>query len=418
MRKNAGLLWAVAAVCAVSLSSFQIPVCAQETAERPFVMPVGDMAPRVPTRPLEMLSAEEASSLNEKMAAYQAPGESLLVNRARNYFYYNTLDPTTKQIYDLLYQVACDPTDEGNIALMMTDEDPSTDEFFDKYNLAYRAICFDHPELFWLYSGEEADISYASEALTMNGLYYVYFHMREPFANFTQQMTAFNKASDEFLAQIDTSGTQYDTIRQIHDHLIDLVNYDDATASAINFGWGQDLAHTAYGALVQNSDGIGNYAVCDGYTLTIEYMCQQCGIDVAFIGGMAGPDEQSAGGHAWNVVKIDGEWYELDSTWDDLGNLLDDFPDGSVEQSAVQEMLDDESYSELFKRRLFLVSTDRISHFEPGEEYIYVSKDQSSVWEPAGESIHYRIPNDGIDEHFDGQIIQFAPVADMSYSAS
>ena len=99
MRKNAGLLWAVAAVCAVSLSSFQIPVCAQETADRPFVMPVGDMAPRVPTRPLEMLSAEDASSLNEKMAAYQASGESLLVNRAR------------KELFLLQYAGSDDQTD-------------------------------------------------------------------------------------------------------------------------------------------------------------------------------------------------------------------------------------------------------------------------------------------------------------------
>ena len=145
-------------------------------------------------------------------------------------------------------------------------------------------------------------------------------------------------------------------------------------------------------------------------------MCQQCGIEVAFVVGMAGPDDENVGGHAWNVVKIDGQWYELDSTWDDLGNYLDDFPDGSEEQMAVQEMMDDENYSELYRRRLFLVSTDRINHFEPGEEYVYVSKDQSGVWTPAGESFRYRIPNDGTQEHFDGQIIQFAPIAEKGYT--
>lgn len=68
-------------------------------------------------------------------------------------------------------------------------------------------------------------------------------------------------------------------------------------------GPGPDLAHTAYGCLVADSSGNPNYAVCDGYTLAMEYLLQQCGIEAAFIGGMAGFSQADAGGHAWNIVK-------------------------------------------------------------------------------------------------------------------
>ena len=299
----------------------------------------------------------------------------------------------------------------------MTDIDPQSDEFYDLFNLAYRAICFDHPELFWLYSGEEAELTFLSEALQQNGFYYVYIKMYEPFTGFTQQMNAFNSAAQAFLAGIDTSISEYETVRQIHDNLVDLVTYDDATASAISFGWGQDLAHTAYGALVANSDGTANYAVCDGYTLAFEYMCQQCGIDATFVGGMAGPDEASAGGHAWNVVEVDGDWYELDSTWDDLGNLADDEVPGSTMYNYIQEMIADTAFYNLFLRRLFLVSTDRISHFIPGDDLTYVTNDGMYSFFPAGESIHVRIPNDGTDQNFDGRLFQFTPVAEHGYQA-
>lgn len=418
MRKRMQTFICVLLSAALAFSSF--PAAAGETAQEQsvsLVMPVGDMAPRRPSRPLELLSSDQAADLNEKMQQYAGTEESLLINKAASYYYYDRIPPTAKQIYDIFLQVAQDPVSEGNIGLLMTDIDPQSDEFYDLFNLAYRAICFDHPELFWLYSGEEAELTFLSEALQQNGFYYVYIKMYEPFTGFTQQMNAFNSAAQAFLAGIDTSISEYETVRQIHDNLVDLVTYDDATASAISFGWGQDLAHTAYGALVANSDGTANYAVCDGYTLAFEYMCQQCGIDATFVGGMAGPDEASAGGHAWNVVEVDGDWYELDSTWDDLGNLADDEVPGSTMYNYIQEMIADTAFYNLFLRRLFLVSTDRISHFIPGDDLTYVTNDGMYSFFPAGESIHVRIPNDGTDQNFDGRLFQFTPVAEHGYQA-
>lgn len=117
-------------------------------------------------------------------------------------------------------------------------------------------------------------------------------------------MNAFNAAAASFLADINQDASDYEIVRQIHDKLIDLVNYNDPVGDGeVEWERGQDLAHTAYGCLVADSSGNPNYAVCDGYTLAMEYLLQQCGIEAAFIGGMAGSSQADAGGHAWNIVK-------------------------------------------------------------------------------------------------------------------
>ena len=379
-------------------------------------MPSGSLAEYRSSKPLELLSGQEAAELDEAMQSYNSDGNTLLINAAQSYYYYENIDPIAKEIYDVMLAVAQDPVSEGNIGLMMTDMDPESDEYYREFNIAYRAICFDHPELFWLYSGEEAEICYCSEAVNYGGFYLVYIKMTEPFANYEKQMVEFNNASRNFLADINVNTSDYDIVRQIHDKLIDLVNYNDPVAQEISSTLaGQDLAHTAYGCLVADSGGNENYAVCDGYALATEYLLQQCGIETAFIGGRAGETEADAGGHAWNIVKIDGSWYELDSTWDDAGSLEDDLTDGTDEYYYYMEALNDPDYREKLNHFLFLVSTDRIRHFIPGDEYDYITKDQMYQLSLVSESVHIRM-NDCTDaSDYDSVIMALAPNAMQGY---
>ena len=407
----------LAGIAAFGVLAFSLTAGAEETAKLGgFSMPTGDMAVRTPSKPMEMLSSADAANLNEQMAEYTPQTSTLLVNNASTFYYYDNLDPIAKEIYDVMYGVAKDPVSQGNIGLMMTDMDPQSDEYYYEFNLACRAICFDHPELFWLYSGEEADIGYCSEAVNQNGFYFVYIMMLEPFTNFEAQMTAFNNATRDFLSDIDTGISEYETIRQIHDKLIDLVNYNDPVAEKLfSMEKGQDLAHTAYGALVADSQGNPHYAVCDGYTLAFEYLLQQCGIESIFIGGMAGASEEQAGGHAWNMVKMDGIWYEVDTTWDDAGSIEDDFVLGTDDFNYITEALNDPVYREKLDHYLFLVSTERIRHFEPGDEYNYITQDQQYVLQLAQESVHIRLEDDGSGTDYDSTVIGLAPIAMQSY---
>lgn len=376
----------------------------------------GDMAYRTPSQPMEILTSSEADDLNAQMSQYEGQAESFLINKASNFYYYNNLEPVAKEIYDVMYGVARDPESEGNIGLMMTVIDPQSDEFYYAFNVAYRAICFDHPELFWLYSGQEAELGYASEAISQNGFYFVYIKMMKPFAEFRSRMTAFNEAAAAFLADIDTGISEYATVRQIHDKLIDLVTYNTPVAEQILLlQRGQDLAHTAYGALVSDSSGNPHLAVCDGYSLAFEYLLQQCGIDTIFMAGLAGSDEDSAGGHAWNLVKVDGIWYEVDATWDDWGNVEKDLMPGTNLYRAVTEALSDAAYREKVEHFLFMISTEQMRSFDPGDEYDYVTRDGSMMYQFIQKSVHIRMPFGDDSTDPDPAIIRLAPVAMRNY---
>ncbi|MEE1517535.1 MAG: transglutaminase domain-containing protein [Lachnospiraceae bacterium] len=56
-------------------------------------------------------------------------------------------------------------------------------------------------------------------------------------------------------------------------------------------------------------------AVCDGYAKAFKLLAEKAGLEVNYVYGEA--DNGEWGGHAWNQVKIEGKWYNVDVTWDD-----------------------------------------------------------------------------------------------------
>ena len=83
----------------------------------------------------------------------------------------------------------------------------------------------------------------------------------------------------------------------------------------VDYDWRQnDPAQTAprasfepFGALVWGQ------AVCLGYATTFQLFMDLLGIECITVVGAAFDSE---GDHAWNMVKLDGEWYCVDATWD------------------------------------------------------------------------------------------------------
>ncbi len=67
-----------------------------------------------------------------------------------------------------------------------------------------------------------------------------------------------------------------------------------------------DSSHTAYGALVEGNP------VCSGYARAMHLLLSCEGIPAKIISGKGEGEE-----HCWNLVELEGEWYQLDATWDD-----------------------------------------------------------------------------------------------------
>ncbi len=59
-------------------------------------------------------------------------------------------------------------------------------------------------------------------------------------------------------------------------------------------------------------------ARCAGYCDVFRLLGRLAGLEVEMIGGPTTRDESGSKGHAWNLVKLDGRWYIVDTVWDDL----------------------------------------------------------------------------------------------------
>lgn len=82
-------------------------------------------------------------------------------------------------------------------------------------------------------------------------------------------------------------------------------------------GFGPDPAvYTAYGVFANRK------AVCQGYALALKVLLDRAGIDCVFV-------DSAPLDHAWNLVRLNGDWYHIDTTWDDPGTKFSTC-DGSV----------------------------------------------------------------------------------------
>jgi hypothetical protein len=121
----------------------------------------------------------------------------------------------------------------------------------------------------------------------------IWFQFRWKLTNQQEQMF---DATVAMLAPYLVGATQYDTIKNVHDWICMVTEYDDATLA------GLADRHTGYNALFEG------LAVCDGYATLFQKFMDKLGIPCYCITG---------NNHAWNLVYVDGAWYNVDCTWDD-----------------------------------------------------------------------------------------------------
>lgn len=84
--------------------------------------------------------------------------------------------------------------------------------------------------------------------------------------------------------------------------------YDNNTLSQLPDFQENPNNDNPYGFLV---DGVG---ICLGYTRTFQLFMDLLGIECITVEGTA---YNYTADHAWNQVRLDGDWYCVDVTWDD-----------------------------------------------------------------------------------------------------
>lgn len=166
----------------------------------------------------------------------------------------------------------------------------STEDRKQLLNLYY-AVINDHPDLYFARTGY--GVSYNTKTKLISKITPNYFVNVDD--------SAFQAGVQKAKAAVMPGMDDLQKAIAIHDYLVLNCEYDKERLSNKTI---PQESYGAYGALANR------IAVCQGYALAYKYLMNEYGIECYIVTS----DKMN---HAWNIVKIDGALYQVDTTWDD-----------------------------------------------------------------------------------------------------
>lgn len=128
------------------------------------------------------------------------------------------------------------------------------------------------------------------------------------------------EACKSFLTSLQSKKrSDYEKEKLIHDYIVSNVAYGYPGGKKEPEG----DAYSAYGALVLKK------AVCNGYAEGMKLLCDLSGVTCKMISGTADGEK-----HAWNLIKLDKEWYHADLTWDETSRIM--YPYFNVDDTQMK----------------------------------------------------------------------------------
>lgn len=239
----------------------------------------------------------------EKQAGFYVGGEKIELELDRNSGgFYNDLTEDQKKIYT----AAVAAIESGKNSFICAGIDYAY--YLETYGDALTALLYDHPEYFWI-SGEAVASAEYIEGTNYGNVKVelsIYDYWWE--ANLFAAQEAFDKAVNDILNEASALDSDYEKVKLVHDMIIKNTAYDyESYEAGSNIDAESDaIVNTAYGALVANR------AMCGGYSRAFGHIMHKLGIESFYVTGVA-----DGGAHAWNIIKLDGEYYHVDLTWDD-----------------------------------------------------------------------------------------------------
>lgn len=230
---------------------------------------------------------------------------------------YKQLSDTAKKIYVKLYQnkenlkTGTYKIEFGNEFQALLSQENGDAELKKQYQSAIEALIYENPDIFYLdvtkmyiniqtitkitgtkynvYIDNGNDMSYL-----LNG-----FYSKE---DIIKHETEIQKIKNQIVEQV-KGKTDYQKIKMIHDYLVDTIEYESDLS--------KNNIYDIYGALINKR------CVCEGYAKALQYLMNEIGIENTIIIGTGTNSKNETENHAWNYIKLEGEWYAVDVTWDD-----------------------------------------------------------------------------------------------------
>lgn len=288
--------------------------------------------------PTNDFSTTESSYLTTQPPSSEYSDVIYTPNEGTFYRYYELLNENEKTIYRQL----CNAIESFETQII-----PACSINTDRIKIIYDYLLCDHPEYFWLNKHYSWEYTESTGTITKIILKYYYKQSVVP----TMQLQI-DKAVDSICADITDDFTEYDIALHVYEQLIDLIDYDTVALQIEDSEENSttpDTIRSIYGALINRK------AVCAGYAYATQYILQKYGIECSTILNDT---------HAWNLVKLEGDYYYIDTTWGDPSNT-----------DPLKESSGDISYL------YFCMTTDTLNSLKSHEipDYIFVPECTSTA---------------------------------------
>ena len=207
-------------------------------------------------------------------------------------YYYEQLNFTERRIYKSIYVSIVNKESYVYIAHIK------------KENLEkiYIGISYDHPEIYYI---DFSTVNYEIDSCRIR-LIFEYLFSRGILA------TIENKTNQEIerIVSVMSSNSGKGIIqieKSIHDYMVNSISYDY-----------EALRNKSMNRCSFNIYGVINnrLAVCEGIAKFVKLTLNKLGIECFICGGKCILENEKIEDHAWNVIKIEEDYYHIDVTWD------------------------------------------------------------------------------------------------------
>jgi len=216
------------------------------------------------------------------------------------YPYFSMLSETEKNMYSLIYEELSKGNQKFECPISVT---------ADQLTRAVDSVLNDHPELFWIdnnygYSYDPVDGS----ILEIN---FVFFDFADTPEKLKNARLAFESAADAIVSKSLPYAKLAERELFIHDYICEHTEYD------VEAPYNQ----SAYSVLVLHR------SVCAGYARSFQYLMQKAGFTCYYVTGRTDVSTGrsvdgrfESGAHSWNMVLLNGDFYNVDCLWDDTAS--------------------------------------------------------------------------------------------------